>query len=68
MEARHSGDRLSEGSQGEAFSYERGSHKRTSLSLSYLKRCIDRMVLESQLPHKIVNLFSITKLTVLWGS
>ena len=39
----------------------------------YLTECIYQLVLESQLPHKIVNmLFTITyqmiKLTVLWGS
>ena len=40
---------------------------------SHLTECIYQLVLESQLPHKIVNLlFTITscniKLTVLWGS
>ena len=38
-----------------------------------LTECINQMVLESQLPHKIVNLLFIitnknSKLTVLWGS
>jgi len=43
------------------------------LNQSYLTECISELTLESQIPHKIVNLMSksvITnnKLTILWGS
>ena len=41
--------------------------------MMYDMACINQMLLESQLPHKIVNfLFTVTnensKLTILWGS
>jgi hypothetical protein len=49
------------------------SGKRCPPRQIHLTECVNRMVLESQLPHKIVNLlFTITnqdnKLTILWGT
>ena len=68
-------------SEGGGDSYERGIpatvhdlvvvHEQTLPGL-HITECIDSMVLEGQLPHKIVNLLftvanSHSKLTALWG-
>ena len=42
--------------------------RREAFDKAYPTQYINQMVLERQLPHKIVNLlFTFTKLTIVWG-